>query len=280
VLLNNGDCGAAYMSSSGQARNGTGQTKFYGSDRLGSSSERFGTPGRSIQRQAAAGLNGAGAQRPTGPTLVIADDHELVRCALAASAAAIGGFRVYDAVGDAQAAVNACARLQPDLLLIDLEMPGRDTLSAIAEVKAVSPNIKVVVLTGYCRESFIEHSLGSGADGYLLKSEPSATLIESLLRILRGENVISKAAVACLNQAQRERATCDTRPARLAQLAPRELEVLRYIARGMSNGQMAQTMSLSKRTVERHVLRLMNSLAIRDRAGLRQFAKDHGVLIG
>ncbi len=103
--------------------------------------------------------------------LIIADDHELLRDALACHAKESGEFEVVESVRDAQAAVNACRTKEPDVLLLDIEMPGRDSLSVIREIKSVSPRTLVVILSGYCRDSFIELALRNGADGYLVKQD-------------------------------------------------------------------------------------------------------------
>jgi len=207
--------------------------------------------------------------------MVIADDHEILRDALTAYATRNAGFQVIGSVNEAQAAVNACARQRPDLLLLDIEMPGRDALAAIVDVRAASPRTRVVVLTAYCRDTFIQFALESGAAGYLLKSDPPAVIFDSLAKVARGGTAYSKSVLERMPRGRIDRIDGSEGATRLAGLTPRELEVLRYIGRGLDNNQMARTMSLSKRTVERHVARLMDSLAIRDRATLQRFAFEH-----
>jgi DNA-binding NarL/FixJ family response regulator len=211
--------------------------------------------------------------------LVIADDHEILRDALTGHAEKIAGFDVVGSVGDAQAAVNICARHRPDLLLLDLEMPGRDALAAIADVRVASPKTRVVVLTAYCRDAFIQLALDSGAAGYLLKTDSPSAIFESLEKVVRGETAYSKPVLERMLQSGATRTENPSRSTRLSELTPRELEVLRYIGRGADNEQMARAMSLSKRTVERHVSRLMDSLAIRDRAGLQRFAHEQKLTV-
>jgi len=212
-------------------------------------------------------------------TLTIADDHEILRDALSHHAAKTEGFEVVASVGDAQAAVNACHSMKPDLLLLDIEMPGRDALAAITDIRAVSPLTRVVILSAYCRDSFIQTAIENGAVGYLVKSDPPSVIFEALAKIAGGASAYSKSVLSRRSVAGGGRASNHSGSTRLADLAPRELEVLRYIGRGMSNDQMAKVMFLSKRTVERHVARLMDSLDIRDRAGLHKFASDEGLTI-
>jgi DNA-binding NarL/FixJ family response regulator len=212
-------------------------------------------------------------------TMVIADDHEVLREALSGYATQNAGYQVAGSVPDAQSAVNACAQQQPDLLLLDIEMPGRDPLAAIADVKAASPRTKVVILSGYCRDTFIQAALRGGANGYLLKSDPTASIFASLARVVQGGSAYSKQVHDRIVAGREEREREPSGRTRLADLTPRELEVLRYIGRGLDNEQMAKTMTLSKRTVERHVARLMDSLAIRDRASLQRFAFEQGITV-
>jgi DNA-binding NarL/FixJ family response regulator len=204
--------------------------------------------------------------------MVIADDHEIVRNALAGYAETLARIQVVGSVSDAQAAVNACARQRPDLLLLDIEMPGRDALAAIADVKTASPGTKVVILTAYCRDTFIQKALKSGAAGYLVKTDPPAVIFGLLADAARGKPAYSKSVLERMASKDTDRVSEPSCSTRLASLTPREFEVLRYIGRGHDNDQMARAMSLSKRTVERHVARLMDSLGIRDRSSLQRFA--------
>jgi DNA-binding NarL/FixJ family response regulator len=212
-------------------------------------------------------------------TMVIADDHEVLREALLGYATQHAGYEITGSVSDAQSAVSACARQQPDLLLLDIEMPGRDPLAAIADIKAASPRTKVVILSGYCRDTFIQAALRGGVNGYLLKSDATASIFASLARVVEGGSAFSKQVYDRIVAGREDRGVESSGRTRLTDLTPRELEVLRYIGRGLANEQMAKTMTLSKRTVERHVARLMDSLAIRDRSSLQRFAVEQGVTV-
>ena len=209
--------------------------------------------------------------------LLIADDHEILRNALAETAASSSSFDVVGCVGDAQSAVNACADKRPDILLLDLDMPGRDAIAAISDIRSVSPTTKVVVLTAYCRDAFIQLAVSSGVAGYLLKSDPPRAIFDAISKIASGGTAYSKPVALRISQCGFSRSSEAPGAARLAELTPRELEVLRYIGRGRDNEQMAREMCLSKRTVERHVARLMDAVAIRDRAGLMKLAYEHGI---
>ena len=207
-------------------------------------------------------------------TLVIADDHEVLREALSRGVAKRAGFEVVGSVGDAQGAVRACARAQPDVLIMDIEMPGRDALAAIKDIKAVSPKTKVVILTAHCRDVFIDLAISNGVAGYLLKSASSSAIADALMRIAKGEVVFAKPVLSRMSQDDSGRTGRSERSTRLSKLTPREFEVLRYIGKGLDNEQMARAMSLSKRTVERHLARLKESIGIRDRPALQNFAQE------
>ncbi len=214
-------------------------------------------------------------------TIVIADDHEILREALSGPAATKAGFQVVGSVGDAQSAVNACRTRRPDLLLLDIEMPGRDALAAMADVRSASPGTRIVILTAYCRDAFIQAALDNGATGYLLKSDPPAALFAALARVAAGEAAYSRSVLNRMSQIEPKPSGSSgaaRRGSRIAGLTPRELEVLRYIGKGLDNDQMAEAMLLSKRTVERHIARLMDVVAIRERTGLMKLAYENGLV--
>ena len=213
----------------------------------------------------------------TTTTLAIADDHEILRDALASRTSSIG-LEVVASVPDAQAAIDACRAHRPDLLLLDIEMPGRDALAAIPDIRAASPETKVVIFTNYCRDTFIQEAMRHHVAGYLVKADPPTAIFEALDKVAHGHPTFSKSVLARMSAQSENNDTNETVSTRLTSLSPRELEVLRYIGRGLDNTDMADIMFLSKRTVERHVSRLMKSLAIHDRPSLQKFATDHEVV--
>lgn len=209
--------------------------------------------------------------------LVIADDHELLRDGLARFVMARDAtFNVVASVGDAQSAVNACRRHQPDLLILDIEMPGRDALSAVRDVTAVSPKTKIVILTAYCHNIFVDAAARGAAAGYILKCEPIEMIFDSILTVLNNGVAYSEPVRARISKLRSMEDKDIERPSCLNDLTPRELEILSYIGRGLDNIMMARAMSISKRTVERHVSRLMDAVGIRDRASLAALGCKYG----
>ncbi|MFT3684227.1 MAG: response regulator transcription factor [Phycisphaerales bacterium] len=207
-------------------------------------------------------------------TLAIADSHEFVRYAVTNFAAA-KGWKVAGEVSDAQEAVSLCARTQPSVLLMAVSMPGRDPLSAVADIRSASPTTRIVLLVDQCNDGLVAQIMRTRADGCLLKSAPMADIFEALERVASGTPVHCPEFLEVLPHATKTADDSDP----LGALTPRELEVLRYIARGYNNQQMATTMSLSKRTVERHVARLMDALRIRERAVIQQLAVSRGIAV-
>ncbi len=211
-------------------------------------------------------------------TIVFADDHPILRQGLEGQFAAMEGFTVVGSVGDAQSAVNLCRERRPDLLLLDVEMPGRDALGAMTDIKAVSPDTRIVIFTAFCRDRLIDLAIEGGAAGYLLKSDSPQHILDALSRVMKGERVYSKDVLARLSRSGREADHGDAGVTLLSTLSPRELEVLRYIGKGQDNATMAEAMHLSIRTVERHVLRLMRHMQIDDRTRLTALAHECGLV--
>ena len=211
-------------------------------------------------------------------TLVIVDDHPLVRAGLRTYFAGIQGYAVVATGGDAHEAVRLCGEHRPDVLVLDVEMPGRDALGAMADIKATSPGTRIVLFTAFCRDAIIEAAVRGGAAGYLLKSDSPEEVCGALARLLQGKRVYSKAVAARMARPDGTAGPDGQVLTALAALHPRELEVLRYIGKGMTNTEMAKAMHLSIRTVERHVLRLMRHLKIDDRTKLTDLAHTSGLV--
>jgi DNA-binding NarL/FixJ family response regulator len=208
--------------------------------------------------------------------LLIADGHEILREGVS-HRAGLAGFRVVGSVATIDEAVRACARVFPDILLLDTEMPGRDPLGAIPEVRGVSPSTRIVIFTGFCRDSMIERALNAGVRGYIIKTETAEVLFHGLRAVQAGRTFYSSAVRERMRRAAGPMPEPKTR---LRSLTPRELEVLAYIGRGWGNAKMAEVMRLSKRTVERHVSRLMKSLNMSQRTSLVHLAFESGLVPG
>lgn len=192
---------------------------------------------------------------PDSPiTILTADDHPLIREGLAAVLRAESGLQVVAEAANGEEAIEAYARLHPDIVLMDLRMPVMDGLTATRAILADDPNARIIVLTTYDGDEDIHRALAAGARGYLLKDMMRTDLLNVIRAVHRGQRGIP-APVA----------------ARLAQhtphigLTPREVEVLRLVAEGLSNAQIAERIGRTEGTVKVHLKNILQKLDVKDR---------------
>jgi len=212
----------------------------------------------------------------TAVTLLLVDDHELVRETLAHRIDKEPDLKVVASVSDADAAVRAVVEHRPRVILLDIDMPGRNPFDAAARMRESSPDARVAFLSGSLREHYLASAFDVKAAGYILKSEPVDRLIRAVRIIARGGTYFSPAVEKRLARGAPSEAACRT--IRSSTLTPREKEVLMYIARGMARKEIANAMHISIKTVERHSDSLMNKLDIHDRVELTRFALREGLV--
>lgn len=209
-------------------------------------------------------------------TAVLADDHAVLREMLALRLAQEPDFEVVAEVADAAAALSA-AKAQPvRLVVLDIDMPGLSPFAAARQLTDECPATRVVFLSGHLRDRYLEQALEAGAAGYLLKHEHLDTIVNGLRLAGHGHAAFSPAVRARMRPA-RTGAGGEVE-GRLDQLSGRELETLRYLARGLSHKEIAQVMQISPKTVEQHCAHLMEKLDIHDRVELARFAIREGLL--
>lgn len=197
------------------------------------------------------------------PTLVLVDDHEIVREGLIAVLA--GDFDVVAAVGTAAEATDACSRLQPDLVILDVRLPDRSGLASIADVLAVSPRTGVVVLSAYEDPAWARQAMQAGASGYLVKDAERLDLVRSLRDVLGGKRMVDPRLAAAIDGGG-------------PGLTARELEVLELIAAGWSNPEIAAQVHLSTNTVKEYVSAVLRKLEARSRADAVRRGIEGGLL--
>jgi DNA-binding NarL/FixJ family response regulator len=202
--------------------------------------------------------------------VMLVDDHWVVREGLRSLLATEADIEVVAECGDADAVAAEAVRTRPDLVLMDLRMPGRDGVAATAEVLAACPSTRVVVLTTYDADGDILRAVEAGATGYLLKDTPRAGLLAAVRSAAAGGTVLAPAAAATLAGALR-------RPAPPA-LTAREREVLRGVARGLSNPQVGRELGIGEATVKSHLLRVFEKLQVDDRTAAVTTAIARGIL--
>lgn len=204
--------------------------------------------------------------------LLIADDHPVVREGLAGMLAAEPDFEVVASVEDGAQAVDGAAELRPDVVLMDLRMPGTDGVAATRRIVRELPGIHVLILTTYDTDADIVRAVEAGATGYLLKDTPRVELAAAIRAAARGETVLAPPVAAKL-------VTRMKAPVRDA-LSPRETQVLGLVARGMTNAEIGRELYISEATVKTHLLRTFNKLGVDDRTAAVTVAMADGLLPG
>jgi DNA-binding NarL/FixJ family response regulator len=210
--------------------------------------------------------------------VLLADDQSLVRA----------GFRLVlenhpdiEVVGEAsngEEAVHGAGRLDPDVVLMDIRMPQMDGIAATREITARHP-ARVMVLTTYDLDEYVYDALQAGASGFLLKDTPPDQLADGIRAVAGGEALLAPTVTRRLiEEFARVGASRATRPAELDSLTPRETEVLRLVARGLSNGEIAEALVVSETTVKTHVTHVLAKLGLRDRVQAVVLAYESGLV--
>jgi DNA-binding NarL/FixJ family response regulator len=209
--------------------------------------------------------------------VLLVDDHALVRDALCRTLADERDFQVVGTAGTADQAVAEAARLDPDVVLMDIDMPGTVCFDAARTIQSRNPGIRVVFLSAFFSDRYIEQALAVRAWGYLVKSEPAATVIAALRSVQAGETYFSPEVQERLIMDGRFPRLPTALPVRVSRLTERELEILKYLARSMGQKEIAHLLGLSINTVHRHVTNMMNKLDLHDRVELACFAIREGL---
>jgi DNA-binding NarL/FixJ family response regulator len=215
---------------------------------------------------AAGGASGTGAPIK----LLIADDHPVVRDGLSGMFAADPGFEVLGEAADGAEAIRFAQALRPDVILMDLRMPGMDGVTAITELTRRGITARVLVLTTYDTDSHVLPAIEAGATGYLLKDAPRAELLRAVRAAARGEAALSPSVAARLMSRVRAPAA--------DLLSQRELEVLELVAAGTTNREAAARLFISEATVKTHLLHIYAKLNVGDRAAAVAEAFNRGLL--
>lgn len=221
-------------------------------------------------------LSGGSAPRPDGSngriTIVLADDHQVVRSGLRLLLESDPRFVVLAEAGDVAETVRAVLEARPRVLVLDLNMGGESSLDSIPQMRSQAPDTQIVVLTMQDNPAFARAALGSGAVGYVLKDAADLELMTAVELASAGRTYLNPELGAKLAS---EPADGGSRP---DNLSPREIEVLRLIALGHTNGEIASTLFLSVRTVESHRAHIQQKIRLTTRAELVAYARDHQLL--
>jgi two-component system, NarL family, response regulator NreC len=206
-----------------------------------------------------------------GIRVVLADDHAVVRSALRMLLDGEDGIEVVAEAGDAQSAVRYAAGHRPDVMILDINMPGGSGLSAIPEIRSASPSTRIVMLTMQEETSAAREALQAGVLGYILKEAASEELVKAVRLAAAGKTYLQPELGA--------RLAAEPASASPDDLSDRELEVLRLIALGHTNNEIAQNLYLSVRTVESHRAHIQQKLGLTSRSELVRYALDRGLIV-
>ena len=201
--------------------------------------------------------------------VLVADDHPIVRGGIVALLSAADDLEVVGEAADGLAAVRLAAELAPDVVLMDLRMPGLDGDEATARILSSTPSPRVIILTTYESDTSILTAIEAGASGYLLKAAPQDEILAGVRSVARGEVALAPSIAAMLVQRVAKPAVT---------LSPRETQVLALVAQGSSNPEIARELFLSEATVKTHLLHVFEKLGVSDRTRAVTRAMELGIL--
>lgn len=198
--------------------------------------------------------------------VVVADDHPLIRSGLQSALAAEPDMLLVGAATNGAEAQRLCQEQQPDVLLLDVRMPGPLALETVAHLRQHSPQTKVLVLTAYDDEAHMRWLVEAGVAGYLLKDEAPMTVVQAIRAVVQGKDWFSRQVAEQL-----------VRPTAFSALSHREREVLRLVASGKSNRQIAEELHLAEVTVRFHLRNIYEKVSVNTRAEAIHWAVQHGL---
>ena len=214
-------------------------------------------------------------------SIVVADDHEVVRAGFAALLDTQPDFTVLGTTADGTEAVLLCRELRPDVVLMDVRMPHLDGIEATRQLAgAGDPGPRVLILTTFDLDQYVFDALRAGASGFLLKDVTAERLFDAVRVVAAGEALLAPAVTRRLiSEFTRLRPVPDAAPAALGTLTPRETEVLRLVAEGLSNPEVARRLVVTEETVKTHVSRILSKLGLRDRTQAVVAAYESGLVV-
>lgn len=214
--------------------------------------------------------------------VLLVDDQPLLRTGFRMILSAEPDLQVVGEAGDGAAAVELARRLRPDVVLMDIRMPGMDGIQATRALAGpgIEDPLKVLMLTTFGLDEYVVESLRAGASGFLLKDAPAEDLVEAIRVIAAGEALLAPSVTRRLldRVASRLPPAHDNSIPALSELTEREMEVLKLVARGLSNAEIAEKLVVSETTVKTHVSRILGKLDLRDRVQVVILAYETGLI--
>lgn len=209
--------------------------------------------------------------------VLLVDDHEIVRTGLRLLFQAEPDILIVGEAGSGEAAIAAVTALKPDVVVMDIAMPGMNGIEATRQIKAVSPETAVLALTMHEEEPYFFQMLEAGASGYVPKRAAADDLISAIRIVAQGQVFLYPSLARLLVQDYLQRETAD-QPAQSDPLTPREREVLSLIAEGLTNREIAEALVISVKTVDRHRENIMHKLNLHNRVELVKYAIAKGLI--
>lgn len=211
-------------------------------------------------------------------TIVLVDDHPMVRGGLRAALGAEPGWQVVGEAADGAAGVAMARRLRPAVLVVDMQMPGMNGIEVLRQVRAAALESQVILFSMHAEDAYVREALEAGAAGYVLKEADAAELIHAIRVALQGGRYLSPALTERTISAYLHQASPDVTVNWIEMLTARERQVLMLAAQGLANGEIGDRLAISPRTAETHRTNLMRKLGLKVPSDLDRFARDHGLL--
>ncbi len=206
--------------------------------------------------------------------LLIADDHEVVRLGLRSLLEAEDDMEVVGEAANAAEAIRLTSQLRPDVVILDIRLPGQSGLEACSMIRQRHPRTRVIILTSYISEQLVTQALRAGAAGYVLKDVDSAELLRAIRAAYAGKTVLDPEAAGQIIAHLRQLESQEEAPA-FKGLSRRELQVMALVAKGQSNREIGAQLNLSEGTVRNYVSSIMEKLGLRNRIEIATYALEH-----
>jgi len=212
--------------------------------------------------------------------VLVADDQALVRVGLRKILEAERDFEVVAESADGEDAVSVALRLRPDIVLMDIRMPVLDGIEATRRIVRERPATRVLILTTFGLDAYVYDSLRAGASGFMLKDAPPEEIVAAVRVVAGGDALLAPAVTRTViaEFARQQPASPAEPPAAVAELTPREREILDLLARGLSNPEICARLFISEATAKTHVARILQKLSLRDRVQAVIYAYEHGLV--
>jgi len=210
--------------------------------------------------------------------IIIADDHGVLRAGLRALLSAESELEVIEEATNGEEALKLAKELQPDIVLMDISMPGASGIDVTRRLKQIMPDVRILILTVHEDEGLLQEAIQAGASGYIVKRAVESELIDAIRAVWRGDLYVHPTMTRALFKEMSAPASASNKDAPVEALTPREVDVLQLIAQGYTNRQMADMLSISVRTVESHRSNLMGKLNMHSRVELVRYARENDLI--